>query len=558
MLGSVNGNYRPLSWLQADGTLGVDLANRRDFTLCRFNECPPSGTTRLGTVSSASNNTRNISGKLAATATWQVRDWANLRTTVGADYTNIESDGTSSNGTQLPPGAQTVGATAVQGGGSTLPSATKTLGYYLQEQLSLRDNLFVTLAARSDKNSAFGVNYKNAIYPKAQVAWVISDESFFPRYSWLNSLRVRSAYGKAGQNPGATTSLYTYAASTVNVAPTTGGVTGTDTPGLRASQVGNPKLKPEVAREFEAGFESQLLRNRVSVDFTYYTRKSQDALISQPIAASSGASDLAVLRNLGSIGNQGLELSVNATLANYRRFGWDIGLVGAHNTNKVLSLGNDASGKPNPTIGTGTQRDSVGLPINAWFVRERTWADKNNDRIITADEVTVAQDYSYLGSSTPTYTASFTNGFDFLNKKLRVRAMFDYKGGYYAFNDNAQFLCANNAASAARSNPNAPLRDQVDCIAQRGTAITTSSGYIENGSFVRFRELSATIGVPQNLLRVARARDANLSLGARNLHVWTRYRGQDPEANYSTGDVQTGFMASAPRSYFTARLNLYF
>jgi hypothetical protein len=64
--------------------------------------------------------------------------------------------------------------------------------------------------------------------------------------------------------------------------------------------------------------------------------------------------------------------------------------------------------------------------------------------------------------------------------------------------------------------------------------------------------------VPQNLLRVAHARDANLSLGARNLHVWTHYRGQDPEANYATGDVQTGFMASAPRSYFTARLNLYF
>jgi hypothetical protein len=136
--------------------------------------------------------------------------------------------------------------------------------------------------------------------------------------------------------------------------------------------------------------------------------------------------------------------------------------------------------------------------------------------------------------------------------------MFDYKGGYYAFNDNAQFLCANNAAAAARSNPDAPLRDQADCVAQRLTKPTTSSGWIESGAFVRFRELSATIGVPNRYLHVVRATSANLSLGARNLHVWTHYRGADPESNDSTSDVQADFMSSSPRSYYTARLNLYF
>ncbi|AHG88826.1 TonB-dependent outer membrane protein, SusC/RagA [Gemmatirosa kalamazoonensis] len=556
MLGSVNGNYRPFSWLQADGNIGVDLSDRRDGEVCRFNECPPSGTTRLGYATSQHSNDRNLSAKLAATATWSARDWANLKTTVGADYTNIEGENTNSSSQQLPPGAQTVGAGAVQFGGNGLPSATKTLGYYVQEQISLRDRMFVTLAARSDKNSAFGVNYKNAIYPKAQLAWVISDEPFFPHYSWLNSLRLRSAYGKAGQNPGATAALYTYSSRVVNVVSSSNGQSGTDTPGLRAAAVGNPNLRPESATEVEAGFESQLF-NRVSVDFTYYTRRSQDALISRPIASSSGASTLSVLQNLGSIGNQGLELSVNATLASTRNFGWDLGVIGAHNTNKIRTLGTE-NGVPVPDIGTGTQRNAVGYPINAWFVRDRKWSDANGDNILTVDEISVDTAYHFLGASQPTYTASLTNGFDFLNRKLRVRAMFDYKGGFYVFNDNAQFLCANNAAVAARSNPNAPLRDQADCLAQRVTVPTTSSGYIENGAFIRFRELSATIGVPNRYLRLVHASNANLSLGARNLAVFTKYRGQDPEANYSTGDVQTGFMASAPRSYYTARLNLYF
>jgi TonB-linked SusC/RagA family outer membrane protein len=551
LLGSVNGNYRPFSWLQADATLGVDLADRRDYQLCRFEECPPSGDTRLGFVESQNSNNRNISGKVAATATWQATEWLNLKTTAGSDYTNIQSDNTSSSGEILPPGAATVGSAAVQTGGSGLPSATKTLGYYLQEQFSIRDRLFVTLAARSDKNSAFGVNYKNVFYPKAQVAWVLSDEPFFPELGWVNTFRLRTAYGQAGQNPGATAALYTFGSTRVNLQ-------NQDTPGLRASQVGNANLKPEVATEFEAGFETQLLANRVSVDFTYYNRKTRDALISQPVAASSGASDLSILRNQGSIANRGMELAINTTLANTRQFGWDLTVVASRNENEVVSLGFDDSGKPNPTRGTGIQRDSVGLPIDGYFIRKHTWNDANNDGILAVSEVSVDTAYSFLGSPIPTRMASLTNGFDFLNGNVRVRAMFDYKGGFYIFNDSDQFICANNPAAAARSNPGVGLREQADCIAQRGTTPTTSSGYVEKGDFIRFREVSATLRLPSRYLRTIRAENANLTLGARNLKVWTDYRGQDPEANYSTGDVQTGFMASAPRTYYTARINFYF
>jgi outer membrane receptor protein involved in Fe transport len=380
---------------------------------------------------------------------------------------------------------------------------------------------------------------------------VVSDEPFFPQMAWVNSFRVRGAYGQAGQNPGATAALYTFGSTRVNLQ-------NTDTPGLRASQVGNPDLKPEVATEFEAGFESTLFDNRVNVDFTYYDRKTRDALISQPIAASSGASDLAVLRNQGSIANRGLELAINTTLANTDRFGWDLSVVASRNTNEIVSLGTDAAGEPNPTRGTGIQRDSVGMPISAWYIRRHHWDDADGNGILSVSEVTVDTDYTYLGSPIPTKMASLTNGFDLFGRNLRVRAMFDYKGGYYIYNNNAQFLCVNNPAAHSRSNPDASLRDQADCIAARGTTPTTSSGFVEKGDFIRFRELSATIRVPQRLLRTVRAENANLTLGARNLKVWTDYRDQDPEANYSTGDVQTGFMASAPRTYYTARINLYF
>ena len=180
-LGSANASWRPLTWLQNDATIGIDLADRVDAVLCRFAECPDQGTIRLGNVSDSHNDNRNFSAKLTSTAAWQATGWANLKTTAGADYTNLENDGTSASGTQLPPGGQTVGSAAVTTGSNTLPTASKTLGLYLQEQAGFRDRMFLTVAVRSDQNSAFGTNFQRVFYPKASLSWILSDESFFPR-----------------------------------------------------------------------------------------------------------------------------------------------------------------------------------------------------------------------------------------------------------------------------------------------------------------------------------------------------------------------------------------
>src|SRR5690606_12789019 len=119
---------------------------------------------------------------------------------------------------QLPPGAVTVGQAAVlSGGGNQLPTVDKTLGFYVQEQASLRDKLFITVAARTDQNSAFGTNFQNVVYPKASVSWVMSEEAFFPKISWIDQFRLRGAYGASGVQPSATASFATYAAPSVSV-----------------------------------------------------------------------------------------------------------------------------------------------------------------------------------------------------------------------------------------------------------------------------------------------------------------------------------------------------
>src|SRR6185503_10863818 len=197
-------------WMQNDGNVGIDYNNRTGIFLCRYGECPASGTLRLGSTSSTTTNNRNFSAKVTSTSTWQANNWASLKTTFGSDYTNVESDGTSGSGTQLPPGAQTVGSAAVTAASNTLWTATKTWGYYAQEQVALRDRLFLTAAIRADENSAFGTNFDRVVYPKLSASWIVTDEPFFPKIKGLDQLRLRSAYGASGVQPGATSALITF------------------------------------------------------------------------------------------------------------------------------------------------------------------------------------------------------------------------------------------------------------------------------------------------------------------------------------------------------------
>ena len=564
-INSANAQWRPLAWMQNDATIGMDYAQSDEFRLNRFGEGPASGIFRLGNVQDIRTSARNLSSKLVSTSTYQPRPILNLKTTFGVDYVNLQTEFAQASGQQLPPGAQNVGQAALfANNNSRQPQADKTLGYYAQEQVSIRDRLFITVAARSDQNSAFGTQFQRVLYPKASVAYSISDEPFFPHIPLMNSLRLRAAYGASGVQPGSTTSLQTFAASTVSVGSSPIAVTGSDTPGLRADALGNPNLKPERSTEREIGFETKLFGSRMNVDFTYYNNLTKDALINKPIAASSGASSLTVTENAGSVRNSGLEATITTTILDSRNFGWDMTVGASHNSNKIESLGFDLNGKPNPTIGAGANRDSVGLPIRGVFARTFTFADANNNGIIEASEVVVDPNFTFLGYAIPRDLVSVQSGFDLFQRKLRVNFLFDYKGGFSILNSTSQFYCQQSLVCYDETHKEAPLADQARSVAQRYAnptipgALTTSSGYYENGQFWRFRELGATLTVPKTMSDLLRSRDASLTFTARNLHVWTAYKGTDPESAYGTGNVQTDFSTTSPPSYFTLRLNLHY
>jgi TonB-linked SusC/RagA family outer membrane protein len=550
---SANANWRPVSWNQTRFTIGTDLTDRVDDDLLYRGEGPPiTANYREGFQFQGRNDIRNTTVDLGTTGQFNPRPWLNSKTTFGVQYVNYQFDGNQCGGENLVPGTQTCSGGVVPSASQTT-TINKTLGYFVEQAFAINDRLFITGAVRSDQNSAFGTEFQSVVYPKASLSWITSDESWFPRWELLNSFRFRAAYGASGVQPGPNDALRTFSSTTPSVR-------NVEAPGLVSNALGNDELKPERTEEFETGFETKMWRNRLSFDLTYYSKRTKDALISAVIPPSVGTGATTVRQNLGSVTNQGWEFLGNAQIVDTRNFAFDLTLNASTNKNELVSLG----GTP-PQIGT-TTRVVEGYPLFGWWTQKiQGYSDKNGDGILTysndvnANEVQVDTAFSFAGYTQPRHIATLTPGVELLNRRLRLQAMFDWRGGYRAYNNTERIRCASRLNCNGLKNPNASLEEQAMVVTHLNHPTRSLDGFIQDGEFTKLREVSVRWTLPQRLVSGIRARNADLVLSGRNLAVWTNYRGVDPENDYlatSGGDAPSDFQTIGPASYWVFRVNL--
>jgi TonB-linked SusC/RagA family outer membrane protein len=569
MITSGNANWRPFSWMQNRANVGLDYTSRVDLNLDRNGQGPPvSSTYRLGFKDDARAGLRNFSFDLGSTETFNPRPTLNSRTTFGAQFVNYQLDLSDAIGQQLSPGTQTPNSGAIQNA-SEATTLSKTFGVFVEQQVGFRDRLFVTGAVRSDQNSAFGTKFQRVFYPKASFSWIASDESFFPKPTWLDQFRFRAAYGAAGVQPGPNDALRFFSGVTANLKQS-------DVAGATFTAIGNPNLKPERTTEFEGGFDADLVGRRLHAELTYYSKTTKDALIDAIVAPSAGAANT-VKENIGSVKNAGEELALNAQILDRKSFGFDVTLSGSVNDNKLVSLG------PVPPQINTTWRAVAGYPLFGFWAQPITgWQDKNGDGILVhtndpnTNEVFVGDSSIFRGYSSPRYLVSLQPGIDLFGHRLRIASLFDYKGGYKWYNNTERIRCVSRQNCLGLMGgdvvngkvvPRASLEEQAMVVATRDDPSKTLDGFFQPASFVRWREFTATLNLPDTWAgRYLHSRSASLNFAARNLHLWTKYRGIDPEIDRLAGtDPVNG--ANAPGeefqtlglpTYFTVRFNLGF
>src|SRR6266849_2511107 len=212
--GSLQTNYRPLSFLETHANLGVDFTNRYYQKSFVPGAIPITFNTNASLGSRAANPFQiyNWTGNVWATASFDLTPTLTSGTTAGFQYFHNLFHGVLGTRQTCAQGS-TAGSLDVCVLPATDSETTQefvTIGRFAEERLGWKNRVFVTGALRSDDNSAFGRTFGNILYPKFSASWVISEEPFFPRVGWLNSLRVRGAVGASGLHPGPLDALHYY------------------------------------------------------------------------------------------------------------------------------------------------------------------------------------------------------------------------------------------------------------------------------------------------------------------------------------------------------------
>jgi TonB-linked SusC/RagA family outer membrane protein len=523
-------NHRPASWFAHRLTLGLDYTSDDSRALERY--APPELRAFVaalggpaaadGRITQTLRNHSYITGDYSGTATFAITPTLSSATSIGGQWVRKQLKNSTLSGQRFPaPGVETVSGTTVAGTPTQDLTVNTTMGVYGQQQFGWNDRLFLTAGLRVDNNSAFGEDLDWVTYPKVSAAWVISEESFWGGLAnVVNTLKLRTAYGQSGQQPNAFVAL-----RTVVNAPRANGL-----PGVTPGSLGNPDLKPERGTEWEAGFEAALF-DRLTLDFTYYTKRTKDAILNRQLAPSGGFSGDQTV-NIGETSNSGVELQAHLRAVTLESFAWEIGGNLSTNKDRIEDMG-----------GIVSSGNVEGYPIAGFWTKRIASATRDPATHAISNILCVPGPSGgapvpcanalpiFVGTQTPKVMGSVTNTFS-IGQRLTLYGMVDFKRGYKLLNSNEANRCAFGVCEA-RHFPERYSTEYLAGIAQSSTTAGVLDQFIQDASFVKLREISATYRLPEQWVSRAGITTAGLTVAARNLATWTDFRGPDPEVRYT-------------------------
>ncbi|MBA3496502.1 MAG: SusC/RagA family TonB-linked outer membrane protein [Gemmatimonadales bacterium] len=552
--GGLTANWLPLSWLTTRATFGYDVTNRQDTQFWPTGEVSAIAypLQNLGEINVTRGQTSQLSVDLLTAASYKVSSAWSGRTAVGGQFFRNLTTNSFAQGRGLARGSQSIfGAATTDASDDYVES--RSAGGFVDQQMSWQNRLFLTAGLRLDDNSAFGRNFNTKPLPKLSASWLARDDQ---GSGFLNTFRLRAAYGQSTQQPGSIDALRFYAQAAVRKdAASASGVT--------LANLGNVDLKPELSQEFETGFDAGLFGGQVTFEATFFYKETKDALIEREIVPSLGTTTTQFF-NLGQVSNRGLELRLDSRIIDRPNFAWDLTLSGSVTRNNL-----DELGLSEPITLGFIQRHVQDYPLGGiWDRPILSFDDANGNNIIEPGEYEIGDTAVYRGSALPTRELGVRSGFSFFRNLLNLVALFDYRGGHYVENSTDSFRC-NGGIIYCRGlvDPTAPLDIQTNAAAATygDDDGVTEWGFFEPGWFIKLRELSLTFNAPERIARALGTSRASLTLSGRNLWTIDDYSGIDPEVNgFGQGReggsnfAATDFFSQPQVRHWVARFNFGF
>ena len=582
--GSLGMNWYPTDWIKIDGTFGLNYVSQssNNFWPFGWNIDGFSGSRPEGQLSRDTRNYLAQTAEVKASFSNNIGSSITSNLILGGQYVSQETRTLGAQGTEFPgPGFEVTSAAGVLDVFEFFEEI-KTAGVFAQEQLGFNNVMFVTLGARLDANSAFGSEFQAAFYPKVSASYIPSDSANWSDIGPISSLQLRGSYGWSGLQPGAFDSLTTYLALS-----SVGGA------GIAPNNLGNPDLKPEISKEWEAGFTAGLIDDKLSLEFTYFDRVTEDALYARQFPLSGGFRSTQ-LTNIGELAAYGMEMSLSGTVIRTSDVQLNLFVNGAYYRDEVVSLGGAPPLKVGgsypryrnflregyaPGANFGAQLLEVGansLPVD---IANSDGLPDTRDQLIsyfngkTPDNVGSVPtsigtgsvllrdedgdgDYldHYLGKATPDWTGSFGGSLTF--KNFTLSTTFEYKAGNFVINNltdafrQANGAIGRNLPTSARTvrdyatggvdggfNPQNDANVRVNALddwLNNTLALAPFSGLntLEKADYISWNELSLNYKFTGSILDTFNFDRASLGVSGRNIALFTGYTGVDPRINF--------------------------
>ncbi|MBC7759169.1 MAG: SusC/RagA family TonB-linked outer membrane protein [Phormidesmis sp. FL-bin-119] len=522
-IGDVTLSAEPTKNLSINYTLGFDNATQLATAFIPIGNTTPTNTTgyarKADRISLLMNNDINMAYRA------KVGSWLESTTSLGGTLQTERINSNSITGTQLSPVSQAAssGAAIVTGDAN---STLNILGFYIQQTFGISNKLFLTGALRRDGSSSFGEANRWQNYPKVSASYVISEEGFWKNSlgSVIPSLKIRASYGQSGN----LTAIGAYDRFTNYANVSLPGLPGLSAP----TQFGNADVKPERQTEKEIGLDASFLNDRLGFEISIYDKGVQDLLLPVTLRPSSGY--LTQFQNIGNMTNKGIELMLRAVPVQSAKFKWNSTLIFSKVKNRVTDVPGGVVTFPG---GFGQVAAVNGYALGAFYATSFA-RDASGNKLLNAagfpqpeqrsrnaaGQPTGGNKPKVIGDPNPDWTGAFTNEFT-IGKSFSLRMQWDASYGNDVFNFTRRV--GNRDIYGGLKGYEEELRGVVP----KGSSAAVfgiMENWIEDGSYVKFRELSATYDIR---LKALNNKPLRVTVSGRNLLSIDKYKGWDPETN---------------------------
>lgn len=425
------------------------------------------------------------------------------------------------------------------------------LSYMARVNYSYADRYLLTATLRRDGSSRFGKSNRWGTFPSLSAAWKISSEEFFPKDTALDDLKLRLGWGKTGSQ--ASVGNYDYIQTLITLLyPFGTTLENAEQSALYSQVLANSGIHWENIEQWNAGIDLGFFRNRLTLSLDGYIKNTNQMLVKAAFPITTGFEDtFDTYTNAGKVRNIGWELQAHSVNL-IGEFGWETDLSLTYNHNRIIDLNSDTPLWRNQTGGAYTTMLAADYPINVFYgyvtdgifqnaqeVSDHAvqpgaepgdirFRDLNNDGVITDADRTV------IGNPNPSWLYSMTNRFTWKGFELSI--YFQGVGGNKIYNWTRSTMESMSAAYNQLESTNGRWCGE-------GTSYTMpravwadpngnnriSDRWVENGSYLRLKNISLAYNFPDKWMRAIGFENARILFSCENVATITAYKGLDPE-----------------------------